>query len=96
MVIPLVAVAGYALTALGLFDAGLTITTGDDLWTHAIGWSPWDSIFDWIGLGGGEEVVEAVSYDWWGMIIKACLMAAVILIGWSLIKQSQSPARRRR
>lgn len=96
MAIPLLAIAGYAITALGLFDVGVSFTTGDDLWTHAIGWSPWDAIFDWIGLGGGEEVIEVVSYDWLGMIIKACLMAAVILIGWSMIKQSRSPARGRR
>jgi len=95
MAIPLLAPIGYALTALGLFDAGLTITTGQDLWQHAIGWSPYDALFDWLGIGGGEEVVEAVAYDWWGMILKAILMAAIIIIGWSMINQSRPSGRRR-
>ena len=101
MVLPLLIPAvGYALTAVGLADAGLMLTTGKDMWQHAIGWSPYDAVFNWLGIGGGDpapvvEAVDAAAYDWPGMLIKAGLVALIVVVGWSLVRQRQ-PARGRR
>jgi hypothetical protein len=100
MALPLIPIIGYAITAIGLADAGLIVTTGKDMWQHAIGWSPYDAVFSWLGIGGDpapvEEVVDAVSYDWLGMIIKASLVAMVIMIGWAIVRNSRRPVYRRR
>lgn len=101
MVLPaVIPIIGYAITALGLADAGLMLTTGKDMWQHAIGWSPYDAVFNWLGIGGDPapvvEVVDAVAYDWPGLIIKAGLVALVVVIGWAIVRNSRRPAYMRR
>ncbi|MDY0177401.1 MAG: hypothetical protein RBT25_11660 [Lentisphaeria bacterium] len=102
MVLPLLIPAvGYVLTAVGLADAGLMLTTGKDMWQHAIGWSPYDAVFNWLGIGGGDpapvvEAVDAAAYDWPGLIIKAGLVALVVVVGWAILRNSRRPASRRR
>ncbi len=99
MVLPLIPIIGYALTAFGIADAGIMLTTGKDTLQHLTGWSPYDALFDWLGIGGDPvpvvEAADAVAYDWPGMLIKAGLVALIVVVGWSLVRQRQ-PARGRR
>lgn len=88
MVLPLIPIIGYAITAISAVDIGLILTTDKDMWQHTIGWSPYDWVIDKIGLGGeaAAPITEAAaaSGDIIGMILKAGLLALGVVILWKM------------
>ena len=95
MVLPLIPLLGYAITAYGLADAGIMVATGKDVIEHATGWSPYDALFRLVGLGGDPapvvEAVDAVAYDWLGMALKAGLVALGAIVLWSMLRRTAAP-----
>lgn len=101
MALPLIPLIGYAITAYGLADAGIMIATGKDVIEHATGWSPYDALFRLIGLGGGDpapvvEAVDAVAYDWTGMVLKAGLVALGAIVLWSMLRRAEPKSKKGR
>lgn len=99
MVLPLIPIIGYAITAISAVDIGLILTTDKDLWQHTIGWSPYDWVIDKIGLGGGEAAAPiteaaAASGDVIGMIFKAGILALGVVILWKMSRPKPKPKKK--
>lgn len=100
MVLPLIPLLGYAITAYGLADAGIMVATGKDVIEHATGWSPYDALFRLVGLGGDPapvvEAVDAAAYDWTGMVLKAGLVALGAIVLWSMLRRAKPKSKKGR
>lgn len=76
------------------FDIGLWAITGKDVIEHGTGFSVSDYILDLIGLGESPTPAPPETYDVYGMLIYAALLAIGVIAIWAYLSSSKKQKRR--